>query len=135
MTGLADERKRREVSACTIKSASDRKYKIECLVKRMNKESKSMSPQFLSERFGISIEENLHNVKAKQIPLPKLQLGDRNSVEEGKQANFRLFNQPLYSTKIKMNVACLAFRDFNIGSLENVIFLSEIDLQEYCEIF
>jgi hypothetical protein len=83
MTGLADdmdERKRREVSAYTIKPASDRKYKIESLVKRMNKESKSISPQFLSERFGITIEENLHTVKAKQIPLPNLQLGDRNCV-------------------------------------------------------
>ena len=118
MTGLADDmddRKRREVSAYTIKPASDRKYKIEALVKRMNKEIKNLSPQYLSDKFGISIEEQLHQVKARQIPFPQLQLGDRNSIEEGKQANFRLFNQPLYNTKVQMKIACLAFRDFNIG--------------------
>jgi hypothetical protein len=46
----------------------------------MNKKSKSISPQFLSERFGITIEENLHTVKAKQTGLPNLQLGDRNKL-------------------------------------------------------
>lgn len=63
MTGLADdmdERKRREVSAYTIKPASDRKYKIEALVKRMNKEIKTLNPNTLSEKFGVTIEDRLH---------------------------------------------------------------------------
>lgn len=136
MTGLADdmdERKRREVSSYTIKPASDRKGKIESLINRMNKEIKNLSPQTLSDRFGITIENQLHTVKAKQIPLPQLQLGDRTSVEEGKQSNFRLFNQPLYNTKVQMKVACLAFRDFNIGSLESVQLVANVDLQEHCQ--
>jgi hypothetical protein len=34
----------------------------------------------MSEQFGITIEDKLHKVDAKTIPMPSLQLGDRGSV-------------------------------------------------------
>lgn len=84
MTGLSDdmdERKRREVSNYTIKPASHRKERIEDLIRRINRESKTISPQQLNDRLGISIEDRLHKVEAKTLPFPNLQLGDRNAID------------------------------------------------------
>ncbi len=44
------------------------------------------------------------------INTPRLALGDDQKVQEGKEAFFNLFNQPIYASKHKVKLAILYFR-------------------------
>ena len=58
---------------------------------------------------GININQNLDAVEGKIIPMPRLKLGENNSVDEGKEAFFNLFNKPIYSNKHDIKCAILYF--------------------------
>jgi hypothetical protein len=53
---------------------------------------------------GISIKEKLETIRGKIIPMPRINLGENQSIEEGKEAFFNLFNKPIYGSK--HNIRC-----------------------------
>ena len=57
-----------------------------------------ISPEQLKDKLGISIDQNLAKLNVKKIEAPTLQLKNGHTIENGKQANFKLFDKPLYNT-------------------------------------
>lgn len=62
------------------------------------------------EEVGLKLSKKLYSLKAKSIPTPKLALGEDQRVQEGKEAFFQLFGQPIYASKHKIKLAILYFR-------------------------
>ena len=96
MTGIPDnfdEFRRKKISEQTIKGPDEKQREILKLMRQLrdNDEFRSFKD------IGIRIDKNLETIKGKIIPMPRLQLGENNSIEEGKEAFFNLFNKPIYS--------------------------------------
>ena len=52
----------------------------------------------------------MHSFKAKYINTPRIALGDDQRFQDGKEAFFNLFSQPIYASKHKIKLAILFFR-------------------------
>lgn len=75
---------------------------------KVNQSLDCFTPKSISDNLGLRIETQLTKVTAKQFTTPVLQLGKDSKIDEYKVANFLLFNQPLYSTKIPLNVSVIS---------------------------
>lgn len=69
------------------------------------------------KELGIEIDKRLNQVKAKLIPSPKLQLGNNKSVENGKQANFQLFRDPIYESKHSIKCGIFTTQNSDVRGL------------------
>ena len=49
----------------------------------------------------------MNKLSARKIPNPKLELGKNKFVEQGKESNFQLFGQPVFSGKHPLRVAII----------------------------
>lgn len=56
-------------------------------------------------------------------------------MEEGRQANFRLFDKPLYSTKVPLKICCIYFRSFDAKGLERVKIYYNLVIPEHSKKF
>lgn len=55
------------------------------------------------------MSKRLTSITGKIIPMPKLALGDDNSVEQGKEAFFNLYNKPIYAGKHSVKCGIIYF--------------------------
>jgi hypothetical protein len=62
------------------------------------------------EDVGLKLNKKLYSFKAKSIPVPRISLGQEEKVQDGKEAFFNLFSQPIYAAKHKVKLAILYFR-------------------------
>lgn len=83
MTGIPenfDEFRRKKISENTIKRPDEKQKEILGLMKELRRVNEFCSLNDL----GIEVSKHLSTVKGKLIPMPKINLGDNNSIEEGK---------------------------------------------------
>jgi hypothetical protein len=66
---------------------------------------------------GITINSEMEKMTAKVIPAPLLKLGNRDSVEKGKEAFFNLFNKPIFMSKHEVRCAIIYFKGTDISAL------------------
>lgn len=66
---------------------------------------------------GIDINKNLSQIKAKIIPSPKLLLGGSKSVDNGREANFQLFRDPLFNTSQKVKCGIFTVQNADVRGL------------------
>jgi len=66
---------------------------------------------------GIDVKPTMCKFKAKAISTPKLMLGGSNHVDLGKEANFNLYNKPIFQCKHRINCTILHFKGSDINSL------------------
>ncbi len=66
---------------------------------------------------GIKINKNLETVKGRLIPMPRINLGENRSVEEGKEAFFQLYRDPIFASKHSVKCAIIYFRGQETGPL------------------
>ena len=59
---------------------------------------------------GIKINKNLETVKGRLIPMPRINLGENRSVEEGKEAFFQLYRDPIFASKHSIKCGIIYFR-------------------------
>lgn len=79
MTGIPDnfdQFRRKKISEQTIKSADEKQREIIKLMRQLrdNDEFKSF------KQIGIKIDKNLSTIKGKLIPMPRINLGENNSI-------------------------------------------------------
>lgn len=86
------------MSEQTIVQPSNKFSEIEDIFKRFNDDRESFNPNTVSEKLGIKMESKPAKMQGKQLPIPELQLGKRDRVEEHKSTNFMLFNKNLYNS-------------------------------------
>jgi hypothetical protein len=108
MTGIPenfDEFRRKKISESTIKTADEKQREILKLMSELkgNDEFKSL------KEIGINVKERLEVIKGKIIPMPRINLGENYSVEEGKEAFFNLFNKPIYASKHSVRCGVIYF--------------------------
>ena len=120
MTGIPDdfdEMRRKKVSEKTIKNPAEKLRDIEELMK--GKLSKESDLKELSE-LGLDISRQLTTFKAKVAPMPKLQLGKNKSIQQGKEANFQLFAEPIFQSKHGVTCGIVCFRGVDLKQLQEV---------------
>lgn len=108
MTGIPedfDEFRRKKISQNTIKSPEEKQKEI----LRLMKELRDVDEFYQMKDLGIKVSKHLETVKGRIIPMPQLSLGDNNSVPEGKQAFFNLFDKPIFSGKHSIRCGIIAF--------------------------
>ncbi len=62
------------------------------------------------EQVGLRLKRDLYSFRGKTIPTPRIELGSDQKVQDGKEAFFNLFSQPIYQAKHKIKLAILYFR-------------------------
>lgn len=80
MTGIPDsfdEFRRKKISENTIKPADEKQREILKLMKQLRGNSEFQS----FKDIGITINKNLETIKGKLIPMPRITLGENNSIE------------------------------------------------------
>lgn len=113
MTGIPDdfdEFKRKKISEQTILSPNDKKRDIEDFMKQAEREKEFSSLKEL----GIEIDKNLNQMTAKLIPCPRLKLGSDKSIQNGKEANFQLFGEPIFDSKHSVKVGIFTYGNANV---------------------
>jgi hypothetical protein len=119
MTGIPDnfdEMRRKKISEYSIKNPPEKVVEIQAL---MNELKGTDEIKALSE-FGMEIKHTMSKIQAKGIPVPQLQLGGMNSVEQGKESYFNLFNKPIYSSKHDIECGIVFFKGTDIRQLITV---------------
>jgi hypothetical protein len=109
MTGIPDdfdEFKRKKISEQTILDARTKKGEIMHIIKEIQR-----TDDFEKlEQVGLRLNRDLYSFSAKNIPTPRIELGSGQKVQDGKEAFFNLFSQPIYQAKHKIKLAILYFR-------------------------
>lgn len=80
MTGIPenfDEFRRKKISESTIKKPQEKQREIMDLMKELKSQNEFCS---LNE-LGISVSKKLETIQGRLIPMPKINLGDNNSIE------------------------------------------------------
>lgn len=54
------------------------------------------------------------------MPVPRLLLGGRNQVDNGKEAFFNLFNKPIYHSKHKIELLIVSNRGTDISQVKQI---------------
>jgi hypothetical protein len=112
MTGIPenfDEFRRKKISESTIKQPQEKQKEILSLMKELRADNDFCS----FEELGIEVSKHLEQTKGRLIPTPRINLGDNNSVEQGKESFFQLHSTPIYASKhpIKCGVIYFANQD------------------------
>lgn len=75
------------------------------------------------EGIGIRLSRQMENISARIINTPMLELGNKNSVDRGREAFFQLFNKPIFNAKhaIDLGVICSkgAQLDFMLNTFDS----------------
>lgn len=116
MTGIPDEfdeMRRKKVSEATILNPPEKYNAIDGLMGKL----KSSHELDELRSLGIDLSKSMTEFEAKVIPVPRLLLGAKNSVEEGKEAFFNLFNKPIYSPKHEVYLGMIFFRGTDVKAM------------------
>ena len=84
------------------------------------KEVKETGDYTAWDQLGIKISPQLQKIEARIIPAPRLELGDHNSIEEGKQSFFNLYAKPIYASKHSITLGFIYFEGFDSNIIMNV---------------
>jgi hypothetical protein len=124
MSGLPDdfdERKRREISDHTIVPPSVKLNELQEVFSNFNSDKEGFNPSTVAEKLGIKLDTTPAKIKAKQLGLPELQLGQRERVEEHKVTNFMLFNKPLYSPEVSIRIAVVCPQELDLAPAKDIM--------------
>lgn len=69
------------------------------------------------KKIGIRISNKMETIKIKKIPTPKLELGNNNAVDQGKEAFFNLFSKPIYASKHSIKCAIIYFQSADVSAM------------------
>ena len=116
MTGIPenfDEIRRKRISEATIRSATQRRNEIQSLMDEIKN-----SPELDAWKdLGIRISPEMQKVNAKIIAAPCIALGDNKCVDNGKQAFFNLYSQPIYSNKYSVRLGVIYFTGVDVNNV------------------
>ena len=119
VTGIPDhydEYKRRSISQTTIQSAPD---KLKEILDLTNEIENSGEFSALS-KLGLEVNKKANGVEGAIIPSPVLMLGENKKVDNGRESNFQLFSQPLFSSREKLNIGLLYTDRTDVEGIERV---------------
>jgi hypothetical protein len=119
MTGIPenfDEMRRKRISEATIKSATQRRKDIQVLMDEI-KDSPEMEAW---NDLGIRINPRMENIEARVIAAPSIALGGNKFVDNGKQAFFNLYSQPVYSNRNSVKLAIIYFTGVDINNVARI---------------
>lgn len=119
MTGIPDnfdEMRRKRISDATIKSVTQRRKDIQVLMDEI-KDSPEMEAW---NDLGIRINPSMQKIEAKVISAPTIALGGKKYVDNGKQAFFNLYSQPIYSNRYGVKLAIIYFSGVDINNVARI---------------
>ena len=65
---------------------------------------------------GVEMDHRMEKIKGKLIPAPKLALGQDRSVDRGRESNFQLFKDPIYSGSHSIKCGIIATQNVDLRS-------------------
>lgn len=116
MTGIPDtmdEFRRKKISENTIRDASCKQDEI----KKLMRDLKDTAEFASLKEIGIKINKDMEVIKGKIIPNPRITLGEHNSIEEGKEGFFNLFNKPIFASKHSIKCGIIYFNGVDTRGL------------------
>lgn len=103
-------------------------------MKKFNTKLPEFGPQSIKKALSLSLESQAEKIDAINLGSPAIQLGDRNSVEPPKAAQFMLFNKPLYTNGNELNIMIFCGNDVNTKPIEDLIYPTAKNFKVGCRI-